>query len=304
MFSDFAGFCFLPTLCLPLRADKRLPLLSSRRYRHLMTDITALLPHSKKDNKLDTKNDRGLLNEVRCSELNVCCMHMLVLLRKQYQRLSQRHRNDFSHVYCIGKDKKHAHSSYTPCSARKAGYDRCNVTPNLLALASLPTVNFMQFLLYLLYCIVLQVADMKGCSSVLFFEVRKKTDLYLWMAKSPEGPCVKVRVDPRQSCLLGCPRLALCTLAFRPVAACILAFPFFFRMLAFSIATVIRFCRLAFAIVPLHWILHCLHTITCTLLLEPDINCRANRAAVAMRCKVMSFRNHNTMLCLTLMWEH
>ena len=29
-----------------------------------MDDITALLPHSKKDSKLDTKNDRGVLNEV------------------------------------------------------------------------------------------------------------------------------------------------------------------------------------------------------------------------------------------------
>mmetsp|Transcript_5631 Transcript_5631/g.9803 ORF Transcript_5631/g.9803 Transcript_5631/m.9803 type:complete len:307 (-) Transcript_5631:491-1411(-) len=71
------------------------------RYRHLMTDITALIPHSKKDSKLDTKNDRNILNEV---------------------------------------------------------------------------------------------ADMKSCSSVLFFEVRKKQDLYLWMAKTPDGPSAKFHV--------------------------------------------------------------------------------------------------------------
>lgn len=64
-----------------------------------MTDLSMLLPHSKRDNKLDTKNDRGLLNEV---------------------------------------------------------------------------------------------ADMKGCSSIMFFEVRKKTDLYMWLAKTPEGPSIKV----------------------------------------------------------------------------------------------------------------
>ncbi len=40
------------------------------RYRHLMTDITALIPHSKKDSKLDTKNDRNVLNEV--ADMKVC----------------------------------------------------------------------------------------------------------------------------------------------------------------------------------------------------------------------------------------
>ena len=29
-----------------------------------MTDLISLLPHSKKDAKLDTKNDRGVINEV------------------------------------------------------------------------------------------------------------------------------------------------------------------------------------------------------------------------------------------------
>lgn len=71
------------------------------RYRHLMEDVIALLPHSKKESKLDTKNDRGVINEV---------------------------------------------------------------------------------------------ADLKNCSSVLFFEVRKKLDLYIWMSKAPEGPSVKFHV--------------------------------------------------------------------------------------------------------------
>ncbi|KAG2450903.1 hypothetical protein HYH02_004735 [Chlamydomonas schloesseri] len=71
------------------------------RYRHLMEDVVSLLPHSKKESKLDTKSDRGVINEV---------------------------------------------------------------------------------------------ADLKNCTSVLFFEVRKKQDLYLWLAKSPDGPSVKFHV--------------------------------------------------------------------------------------------------------------
>lgn len=35
-----------------------------QRYRHLLLDLAQLLPHSKKDAKLDTKSDRGVLNEV------------------------------------------------------------------------------------------------------------------------------------------------------------------------------------------------------------------------------------------------
>ena len=67
-----------------------------------MTDLMALLPHSKKDAKLDTKRDRGVVNEA---------------------------------------------------------------------------------------------ADLKGCSSALFFEVRKRKDLYLWMSKVAGGPSVKMLVQ-------------------------------------------------------------------------------------------------------------
>jgi len=70
-------------------------------FRHLLLDLTQLLPHSKKDAKLDTKSDRAQINEV---------------------------------------------------------------------------------------------ADMKGCTSVLFFEARKHKDLYVWLAKTPHGPSVKFHV--------------------------------------------------------------------------------------------------------------
>ncbi|OMH86088.1 Ribosome biogenesis protein BRX1 [Zancudomyces culisetae] len=43
-------------------------ILSSRgitqRYRHLLSDLSALLPHSKKDSKLDTKKRLGVINEI------------------------------------------------------------------------------------------------------------------------------------------------------------------------------------------------------------------------------------------------
>ena len=35
----------------------------------------------------------------------------------------------------------------------------------------------------------------QSCTSVIFFEVRKKQDLYLWLAKSPAGPSVKFLVQ-------------------------------------------------------------------------------------------------------------
>ncbi|KAI5067090.1 hypothetical protein GOP47_0017618 [Adiantum capillus-veneris] len=39
-----------------------------------------------------------------------------------------------------------------------------------------------------------ELADLKGCTSCLFFECRKKKDLYLWMSKCPAGPSVKFLV--------------------------------------------------------------------------------------------------------------
>lgn len=71
-------------------------------YRHLLTDLEALLPHSKKDAKLDTKNNLYILNEL---------------------------------------------------------------------------------------------ADLNNCNNAVFFEVRKKQDLYVWMAKTPNGPSVKFHLQ-------------------------------------------------------------------------------------------------------------
>lgn len=35
----------------------------------------------------------------------------------------------------------------------------------------------------------------QGCSAVLFFEARKREDLYLWMSKCPAGPAAKFLVQ-------------------------------------------------------------------------------------------------------------
>lgn len=72
------------------------------QYRHLMGDIRRMLPHHKKEVKLDTKRDLKLLNEI---------------------------------------------------------------------------------------------ATMKSCNTCLFFEFRKRQDLYLWMSNTPNGPSVKFLVQ-------------------------------------------------------------------------------------------------------------
>ncbi|KAI9339027.1 Brix domain-containing protein [Obelidium mucronatum] len=89
-----------------VKNKQRVMILSSRgivhRYRHLMNDIHLLLPHSKKDSKLDSKTNLGLINEL--------------------------------------------------------------------------------------------AAD-NQCNNCLFFEVRKHKDLFLWMARTPNGPSVKFLVQ-------------------------------------------------------------------------------------------------------------
>lgn len=75
----------------------------SFRYRHLMLNMVSLLPHCKKDNKVESKNTKGA------------------------------------------------------------------------------TLN--------------ELVELRNCSSCLFFECRKGKDLYLWMAKCPNGPSVKFLVN-------------------------------------------------------------------------------------------------------------
>lgn len=47
--------------------------------------------------------------------------------------------------------------------------------------------------------VINEVADLNGCSSALFFETRKHQDLYLWAAKTPNGPSIKFHVTNGES---------------------------------------------------------------------------------------------------------
>ncbi|KAI0072795.1 Brix-domain-containing protein [Panus rudis PR-1116 ss-1] len=89
-----------------LKNKQRVLLLSSRgvthRMRHLMNDLEALLPHVKKDSKLDSKNHLNLLPEL---------------------------------------------------------------------------------------------ADLNNCNNCLYFEARRHEDLYMWAAKTPNGPSIKMHVQ-------------------------------------------------------------------------------------------------------------
>src|SRR5438045_3367123 len=40
-----------------------------------------------------------------------------------------------------------------------------------------------------------ELAELYNCNNVMFFEARKREDLYLWMSKAPNGPCVKMHVQ-------------------------------------------------------------------------------------------------------------
>lgn len=40
-----------------------------------------------------------------------------------------------------------------------------------------------------------EAADLKGCSSCIYFEARKKKDLYVWISKTPGGPSAKFLVS-------------------------------------------------------------------------------------------------------------
>jgi hypothetical protein len=40
-----------------------------------------------------------------------------------------------------------------------------------------------------------EVAELNNCNNCVFFEVRRATDLYLWVAKTPNGPSVKFHVQ-------------------------------------------------------------------------------------------------------------
>lgn len=40
-----------------------------------------------------------------------------------------------------------------------------------------------------------EVAELRGCDTIMMFEARKRHDLYLWLTKTPTGPSIKFHVD-------------------------------------------------------------------------------------------------------------
>lgn len=115
-----------------------------------MLDLGQLLPHCKRDAKLDTKSDRGVINEVADMKVSQCGASV---------RLA------------------------SLCSGSMCHYlAQCRRVAVLLN-CSLKAHNVTSHVYVLL--------AMQGCSSVLFFEARKRQDLYVWLAKAPDGPSIK-----------------------------------------------------------------------------------------------------------------
>jgi ribosome biogenesis protein BRX1 len=45
------------------------------------------------------------------------------------------------------------------------------------------------------FSILNEIAELRNCNKVLFFDMKKKRDLYLWMANVPDGPTIKFLVE-------------------------------------------------------------------------------------------------------------
>jgi len=43
--------------------------------------------------------------------------------------------------------------------------------------------------------VINEVCEMKNCRKVMFFEAKKKMDLYMWLANTPKGPSIKFLVE-------------------------------------------------------------------------------------------------------------
>nr|CAG4650217.1 EOG090X07MB [Sida crystallina] len=43
--------------------------------------------------------------------------------------------------------------------------------------------------------VINEIAEMKNCNKVIYFEGRKKQDLYMWVSNIPKGPCAKFYIE-------------------------------------------------------------------------------------------------------------
>ena len=53
-----------------------------------------------------------------------------------------------------------------------------------------------------------EIAELYNCNNILFFEARKRQDLYMWLSKAPNGPCVKMHLQNCPSLLFNPPPFA------------------------------------------------------------------------------------------------
>ena len=45
------------------------------------------------------------------------------------------------------------------------------------------------------FSVLNEIAELRNCNKIMFFDMKKKRDLYLWMASVPDGPTVKFLVE-------------------------------------------------------------------------------------------------------------
>lgn len=129
------------------------------RYRHLMLNVVSLMPHCKKDNKVESKESKGAtLNEL--VELKSCssCLFFEVKFLTSFCAFSLEQDQVLEIVF----------------STNEVSVGFSQLVSSLLLL--------LLFLL-MLYLFFFQ------------FQCRKQKDLYLWMAKCPNGPSVKFLVN-------------------------------------------------------------------------------------------------------------
>ncbi|KER29615.1 hypothetical protein T265_03813 [Opisthorchis viverrini] len=135
---------------------ERILLLASRGVsyigRYLMKDLLTMMPHGKKESKLDTKRDLSVLNEL--AEIS--------------------------------------HTNKNPTLVEQTNSNTPHFT--LRASGGPDAMDFGNYGVGVALCSKAE-SVLLDCIPVIFFEARKKKDLYLWISCVPNGPCAKFLVE-------------------------------------------------------------------------------------------------------------
>lgn len=184
------------------RNKERVLVLATRgiafRARHFMADLASLLPHHKKDVKLDTKNERAVVNEV--AELKVkrtmggslgvyVCNISLWWRRLRWLRWLRWPRP----AICMrrGGGKTSGSKKVPSCHLNAT----LRTTPKHRPTHCPPKHTHTHCTQKTHTLHTQKRKQQQNCTSALFFEGRKRHDLYLWMAKTPGGPTAKFLVQ-------------------------------------------------------------------------------------------------------------